>query len=108
MAGKTGTAQASSKLYSFKQESSIPWFLRDHAWFVAFSPEVDAQIAVVALAEHGGHGGSAAAPVVKRIIQRYWDLERTRENVKAPSGPDEPTGPAGLSPAPGARGGGRG
>lgn len=102
MAGKTGTAQASSKLYSVKQESSIAWNLRDHAWFVAFSPEVDAEIAVVTLAEHGGHGGSASAPVVKRLMQRYWELKRTQENVRAPSAPDD------LSPAPGARAGGRG
>jgi penicillin-binding protein 2 len=88
MAGKTGTAQASSKLYTVKQEQAIPWYLRDHAWFVAFSPEVDAEIAVVTLAEHGGHGGSAAAPVVKRVIQRYWELKRTRENVQAPQAPE--------------------
>ncbi len=86
MAGKTGTAQASSKLYSVKQEASIPWNLRDHAWFVAFSPEVDAEIAVVTLSEHGGHGGSASAPVVKAVIQRYWELKRMRENVQVPAG----------------------
>lgn len=102
MAGKTGTAQASSRFYSVKQEESIPWFLRDHAWFVAFSPEVDAEIAVVTLAEHGGHGGSAAAPVVKRVIERYWELRRTQENVRAPSGPGD------LAPSPGVQDGERG
>jgi penicillin-binding protein 2 len=86
MAGKTGTAQASSKLYSVRDEEKIPWHLRDHAWFVAFSPEVDAEIAVVTLAEHGGHGGSAAAPVVKAVITRYWELKRMQENVQAPTG----------------------
>ncbi|HEY8368544.1 MAG TPA: penicillin-binding protein 2 [Thermodesulfobacteriota bacterium] len=86
MAGKTGTAQASSRLYSVKDEDKIPWHLRDHAWFVAFSPEVDAEIAVVTLAEHGGHGSSAAAPVVKAVIARYWELKRMRENVQAPIG----------------------
>ncbi|HEX7125072.1 MAG TPA: penicillin-binding protein 2 [Thermodesulfobacteriota bacterium] len=86
MAGKTGTAQVSSRLYSARDEEKIPWHLRDHAWFVAFSPEVDAEIAVVTLAEHGGHGGSAAAPVVKAVIARYWELKRMRENVQAPTG----------------------
>ncbi len=80
MAGKTGTAQV-GKLYSVKQEESIPWFLRDHAWFVAFSPEKDAEIAVVTLAEHGGHGSTAAAPVVRRVVERYWELKRARETV---------------------------
>jgi len=38
---------------------------RDHAWFVAFAPVDDPQIVVAAMVEHGGHGGSAAAPIVK-------------------------------------------
>ncbi len=80
VAGKTGTAQV-GKLYSVKQEQSIPWFLRDHAWFVAFSPDKDAEIAVVTLVENGGHGGSAAAPVVRRVIERYWELKRAQETV---------------------------
>ncbi len=84
MAGKTGTAQV-GKLYNSKFENAIPWQLRDHAWFVAFSPEADAEIAVVTLVEHGGHGGSVAAPVVKKVIERYWELKRMRENVQAPA-----------------------
>jgi penicillin-binding protein 2 len=102
MAGKTGTAQVTSKLYRVRDEKLVPYELRDHAWFVAFSPEVDAEIAVVTVAEHGGHGSSAAAPVVKAVIQRYWELKRTRETVEAPSGPPD------LSPAPLSRAGERG
>lgn len=101
MAGKTGTAQV-TKLYSVKQEQSVPWFLRDHAWFVAVSPEQEAEIAVVTLAEHGGHGSTAAAPVVRRVVERYWELKRAQETVWAPSGPGD------LAPAPTSFGGGRG
>ena len=46
----------------------------DHAWFVAFAPKDDARVAVVVLVEHGGHGGSAAAPIAKKIISRFFDI----------------------------------
>ncbi|HWP34071.1 MAG TPA: penicillin-binding protein 2 [Thermodesulfobacteriota bacterium] len=99
MAGKTGTAQV-GRLYTIKEEAQIPWFLRDHAWFVAISPEEEAEIAVVALVEHGGHGSSAAAPVVRRVIERYWQLKRETEQAALPSppvpaAPARPTSPAG-------------
>jgi penicillin-binding protein 2 len=29
------------------------------------------RIAVTVLVEHGGHGGSAAAPIAKRVIETY-------------------------------------
>jgi penicillin-binding protein 2 len=46
----------------------------DHAWFVAFAPKDDARVAVVVLVEHGGHGGSTAAPIAKTIISRFFDI----------------------------------
>jgi penicillin-binding protein 2 len=32
----------------------------------------DPRICVVAMVEHGGHGGSAAAPIVKAVMQEYF------------------------------------
>ena len=58
VAGKTGTAQNPHGA--------------DHAWFVAFAPYENPEIAVAVLVEKGGHGGSAAAPVVKRILEAYF------------------------------------
>ena len=40
----------------------------DHAWFVAFAPYSDPQVAVAVFVEHGGHGSDAAAPVAKKNI----------------------------------------
>jgi len=73
VAGKTGTAQVVSqkKEGAPKREEDIPWELRDHAWFVAVAPASDPEIAVAVLIEHGGHGGSAAAPIAREIIQAY-------------------------------------
>ena len=44
---------------------------RDHAWFVAYAPADHPKIAVAVVVEHGGHGGSAAAPVAKKVIEEY-------------------------------------
>lgn len=60
VAGKTGTAQNSHGA--------------DHGWFVAFAPYENPEIAVAVLVEQGGHGGSAAVPVVQRILEAYFGL----------------------------------
>jgi len=57
------------------KSEDLPYEIRDHAWFVAFAPVDDPQIVVAAMVEHGGHGGSAAAPIVKAVMQEFF---RTR------------------------------
>ncbi|MEN6474345.1 MAG: penicillin-binding protein 2 [Syntrophaceae bacterium] len=74
--GKTGTAQVARLLTSkLPDESDIPYHLRDHAWFFGFSPVETPEIVVVAVAEHGGHGGSVAAPMVGEVIKGYYFLK---------------------------------
>ncbi len=77
VAGKTGTAQV-VKLPADNDvpEELIPWERRDHALFVAFAPVDAPEIAVAVVMEHGGHGGSAAAPVAQAVIAAYRDLGR--------------------------------
>ncbi|HKM39438.1 MAG TPA: penicillin-binding protein 2 [bacterium] len=60
VAGKTGTAQNPHGA--------------DHAWFVAFAPYEDPEIAIAVLIEKGGHGSSAAAPVGREILAAYFGL----------------------------------
>jgi penicillin-binding protein 2 len=72
IAGKTGTAQ----VFSVKQdeeydEEKIEKKYRDHALFIAYAPIEDPQIAVAVVVENGGHGGSVAAPIAKRIMDAY-------------------------------------
>lgn len=62
IAGKTGTAQNSS-LGSGGAE--------DHAWFVSFAPAYKPEIAVIALIENAGFGGSHAAPAVRGVYDAY-------------------------------------
>ncbi len=66
--GKTGTAQ----VVGIKKDSKyLAEQHRDHAWFVAFAPVEKPKVAVSVLVEHGGHGGSAAAPIAKLAIEAY-------------------------------------
>ncbi len=74
IAGKTGTAQVVRQKKRDESEK-MAWRFRDHALFVAFAPIKDPQIAVAVVIEHGGHGGSAAAPVAKAIIERWYKLQ---------------------------------
>ena len=76
VAGKTGTAQVVNlkKEKDAKAKGEIPWKYRDHAWFVAVAPVDAPRITVAVLVEHGGHGGSAAAPIAKTLIEAYLRL----------------------------------
>ncbi len=76
VSGKTGTAQVVHMKVTeeIEDEDQIPYQFRDHAWFVAFAPYEKPDIAVVVLVEHGGHGGAAAAPVAKKIMQTYFEF----------------------------------
>ena len=72
VAGKTGTAQVVSMPASPARDAQSA--SNDHAWFVAMAPVENPRIVVSVLIEHGGHGGSAAAPVAKEIIKKYLRL----------------------------------
>ena len=68
-AGKTGTVQ----VYGIKQDekydaNKIKASLRDHAWFIAFAPIEDPQIAVAVIIEH-----SKGSPMVARkVLDAYF------------------------------------
>ncbi|HBT97840.1 MAG TPA: penicillin-binding protein 2 [Desulfobulbaceae bacterium] len=73
IAGKTGTAQVAS-LNRIKglREEDIPYKYRDHAWFTCYAPAEKPEIAVTVMIEHGLHGGSAAGPIARAILQAYF------------------------------------
>jgi penicillin-binding protein 2 len=76
VAGKTGTAQVATLGTVRLKTHQMDFFQRDHAWFASFAPAEDPEIAVVVLNEHGGHGGSDAAPTAMAVIQKYFDLKK--------------------------------
>lgn len=71
VAGKTGTAQ--------NREGAAP-----HAWFTAFAPANDPQVAVAVFVENGGSaaqeasGGSVAAPIARSVIQAALSAQPTQ------------------------------
>lgn len=75
VAGKTGTAQVVNLDFgkNYEKEEDIPTQFRDHAWFVALAEVDRPTLALSILIEHGGHGGSAAAPIAKALIQAYFN-----------------------------------
>ena len=77
VAGKTGTAQVVRLPDNFKKGdmNRMPQKFRDHAWFVAYAPFEDPKIAIAVLVEHGGFGASAAAPIAKKVIEKFLNLE---------------------------------
>lgn len=56
--GKTGTAQTNRE---------------PQAWFVAYAPADDPEIAVVAMAQNSREGSEVAAPMVRRILDHYFE-----------------------------------
>ena len=63
VAGKTGTAQV---------DTGLP-----HAWFAGFAPyggDPAHTIAFAVVVEHGGYGGTAAAPIARQLIEAARNL----------------------------------
>ncbi len=61
VAAKTGTAQA----------AEIKTGKKDHAWIVTFAPAFQPEIAVIALIENVGFGGTHAGPAVRGVYEAY-------------------------------------
>lgn len=64
IAGKTGTAQVAELTKAVGAK-------KDHAWFVSFAPAYQPEIAVLALVENVGFGGTHAAPAAKGVYEAY-------------------------------------
>ena len=72
MAGKTGTAQViSRKGTAAVNPKSLPMHLRHRALFVGFAPVENPVIAIAVAVEGGGYGGSAAAPIARKVFDAY-------------------------------------
>ena len=59
MAGKTGTAQWSTK--------KAP-----HAWFTGFAPYDNPQVVITVMVEEGKEGSTVAVPIAREIMQWYF------------------------------------
>lgn len=75
VAGKTGTAEYCDEFAAAKN-LCIPGLWPSHAWTVGYAPYENPEIAVVAFVYNGQEGSSVAGPIVRRIIQAYFELQR--------------------------------
>jgi len=89
IAGKTGTAQVAEMRGAYVKSEQLSYLIRDHAWFVAYAPADNPEIAVAVLVEHGGHGGAAAAPLAKLVIEKYVSLKDRPGDARQARGPGE-------------------
>ena len=72
IAAKTGTAQVVGMKQNEKYNAKlIDERHRDHALFIAYAPAEDPKIALAVIVENGGHGGSAAGPIARKVMDYY-------------------------------------
>ena len=104
VSGKTGTAQVISLEGGKAARGRSDRDLRDNGWFVFFAPRDNPQISGVVFVEHGGHGGTTAAPIAKHVLETFFakqegkPLPVLKELSTTPVDGDEPIAPPVLLP----------
>jgi penicillin-binding protein 2 len=73
-AGKTGTAEYCDEFAKAKNLCE-PGNWPSHAWTVAFAPYENPEIAVVAFVYNGLEGSTVAGPIVRRVLEAYFELK---------------------------------
>jgi penicillin-binding protein 2 len=73
-AGKTGTAEYCDDVAS-KAGLCISGSWPAHAWYVGYAPFDDPEIAVVAFVYNGDEGSKIAAPIVRKVLEAYFELK---------------------------------
>ena len=80
MAGKTATTQVrritiQERAKGIIAQEDLPEKYRDHAIFAAFTPTNEPKYAAIVFVEHGGGGSKTAAPLMKQLLEKVWELE---------------------------------
>ncbi|MCL4560430.1 MAG: penicillin-binding protein 2 [Chloroflexi bacterium] len=74
-AGKTGTAEYCDDIARTKNLCS-PGNWPAHAWYVGYAPYDNPEIAVVAFIYNGKEGSLVAAPIVRKVMEAYFELKK--------------------------------
>ncbi len=72
VAGKTGTAEYCDD-WANRENLCVPGNWPAHAWFVGYAPYDDPEIAVVAFVYNGREGSAVSAPIVRKVIDFYFE-----------------------------------
>jgi penicillin-binding protein 2 len=73
-AGKTGTAEYCDNIAQAAGRC-LPNAWPAHAWYVGYAPFDNPEIAVVAFVYNGNEGATVAAPIVRKVIDAYFELK---------------------------------
>lgn len=79
-AGKTGTAEYCDNVAQ-EQNRCQPGNWPTHSWYFGYAPYDNPEIAVVAFVYNGGEGASVAAPIVRSVIESYFELKAIDSEV---------------------------
>ncbi len=72
--GKTGTAEYCDNVAQEKGRCQ-PGNWPAHAWYVGYAPFDDPEIVVLAFVYNGKEGSTVAAPIVRQIMEGYFELK---------------------------------
>jgi len=77
--GKTGTSQVVGLPMDERARRAkiLSGAYRDHALFVCFAPYNSPEIVVSVILENAGHGGSAAGPIARKVIDAYFANQKS-------------------------------
>jgi penicillin-binding protein 2 len=81
-AGKTGTAEYCDK-YANALNRCIPGNWPSHAWTIGYAPFDNPEIAVVAFVYNGTEGSTVAGPIVRRVLEAYFELKNIDNAARA-------------------------
>jgi penicillin-binding protein 2 len=85
IAGKTGTAQRISRKGNASFDpNKLALSQRHQALFIGYAPADNPTIAVAVVVEHGGYGGTTAAPIARKIMDA-WLLPKEIQNPEIPN-----------------------
>ena len=74
VAGKTGTAEYCDDVARAADRCAFgAW--PTHSWTIAYAPYDDPEIVILAFAYNGGEGASVAGPMVKRLMESYFEIK---------------------------------
>ncbi len=73
-AGKTGTGEFCDE-DAFRKGLCIPGNWPTHSWYTAYAPFENPEIVVVAFVYNGGEGAVTSGPIVKQILEAYFELK---------------------------------
>jgi penicillin-binding protein 2 len=85
VAGKTGTAEFCDDLAQ-QRYMCQPGAWPTHAWFAAFAPAEDPELALIVYIWNGGEGSERAVPVAQKILDYYFHAEPSPTDDAEPSG----------------------